>query len=158
MEKYISNMEKCCQCGIYIDNTVKAYSVRNYYGYSLCIDCQNKIKRKMARGTTIETIKLYLALRQRDVPAELEKFDRHKHIDMAVPTAKLNIEVDGLHHNFDTKQALADLERTYHSFRKGFYTIRIPNSLVCDDDILSKTANYLIKFVKYNRDILEQKQ
>jgi hypothetical protein len=34
-------------------------------------------------------------LKKREVPAELEKFDGHKTIDIAVADARVNIEVDG---------------------------------------------------------------
>jgi very-short-patch-repair endonuclease len=35
--------------------------------------------------------------------------DGYKTIDIAVTHARVNIEVDGLHHNFEPDQALADL-------------------------------------------------
>ena len=93
---------------------------------------------------------LYFALKERDVPAELEKFDGFKTIDIAVPEAKVNIEVDGQHHNFNPQQALSDLKRTYFSFLKGYLTLRIPNSLILWD--LEETANYLTEILATNRD------
>lgn len=38
---------------------------------------------------------LYFSLREREVPAELEKFDGYKTIDIAVVEVKVNIEVAG---------------------------------------------------------------
>jgi len=85
----------------------------------------------MVRGeATPEAKKLHKALKEEGVPAYLEKWDGHKHIDIAIPEAMINIEIDGCHHNLHSFQALADLKRTYHSFRKGYFTLRIPNSLV----------------------------
>ena len=97
--------------------------------------------------TTYETIRLYFALKKRGVPAEMEKFDGYKHIDIAIPEARVNIEVDGGHHNFNRNQALSDLKRTYYSFKKGYLTLRIPNSLVTTDSYLNETADYIVDFL-----------
>ena len=80
--------------------------------------------------STPEARLLHKALRIRGVPAILELNDGYKTIDIAIPEAKFNIEIDGMHHNFDSKQALQDLKRTYHSFRKGYFTLRVPNSVI----------------------------
>lgn len=90
-------------------------------------------------------MKLYVVLRRRGVYAELEKYDGFKTIDIAVTNAKVNIEVDGMQHNYNAGQALADLKRTYYAFRKGFLTLRIPNSLVRND--LDETANFITNFL-----------
>ena len=97
------------------------------------------------------------ALKKREVPAQLEKYDGFKHIDIAVPEAKINIEVDGIHHNFNSTQALRDLKRTYHSFLKGYYTLRIPNSLVRNDSFLDETANFIVKILNENYDNINKK-
>jgi very-short-patch-repair endonuclease len=57
--------------------------------------------------------------------------------------------VDGAHHNTAHDQALSDLKRTYHSFQKGYYTLRIPNSLV--QNHLTETADYVASFVELSR-------
>ncbi|MFN3773848.1 DUF559 domain-containing protein [Cloacibacterium normanense] len=111
----------------------------------------------MEYETTEETIRLYFALKKREVPAQLEKYDGFKHIDIAVPEAKINIEVDGIHHNFNSTQALRDLKRTYHSFLKGYYTLRIPNSLVRNDSFLDETANFIVKILNENYDNINKK-
>ena len=80
--------------------------------------------------STQETIRLFDALKEQGVPAYIDKWDGHKHIDIAIPKAKINIEVDGIQHNTRSKQALADLKRTYYTFKKGYFTLRIPNSLI----------------------------
>lgn len=87
---------------------------------------------------------------KKGVPAQMEKFDGYKHIDIAIPEAKVNIEVDGRHHHFDKGQALTDLKRTYHSFVKGYFTLRIPNTLVYDDNILEETAQYIVDLLNEN--------
>jgi hypothetical protein len=141
-------MERCHECGEFLNNTVLNFSV-NKYGLPLCIQHQKWVDY-MTSITTGETIRLYFSLKQRGVPAILEKFDGFKHIDIAIPDAKINIEVDGGHHNYNHSQAMSDLKRTYFSFLKGFYTIRIPNSLVYDEAILNETADYIVGFLNEN--------
>ena len=135
----------CLNCKCNIDDRIMQYSVKKY-AISLCIDCQRWID-SMSKFCTVECIRLYFALRDRNVPAQLEKFDGYKHIDIAIPQAKINIEVDGMHHNFNAKQALTDLKRTYYSFLKGYFTLRIPNSLLRDDDSLQETADWIAAFL-----------
>lgn len=141
-------MGYCCECRINLPYNVFEYSVQKF-GLPLCITHQRWIEN-MESITTNETIRLYFALKERGVPAQMEKFDGFKHIDIAVPEAKVNIEVDGKHHNTETKQALSDLKRTYHSFLKGYFTLRIPNSLVRDDYTLNETADYIVEILNIN--------
>lgn len=106
----------CTECNSRIELKVFDYSVK-HFGLPLCRYHQDWL-RDIEQQTTYEAISLYFALRQRGVPAELEKFDGFKTIDIAITEAKVNIEVDGKHHNFDAKQALTDLKRTYYSSKK----------------------------------------
>lgn len=110
-------MNLCLECNRKISDNVFNYSI-NKYGIPLCIEHQDWIEY-METKTTFEAIRLYFALKKRGVPAQMEKFDGFKQIDIAIPEAKVNIEVDGKHHNYDKQQALADLKRTYYSFLKG---------------------------------------
>lgn len=132
-------MALCIECGLALPNPQKYYSLENF-GVPLCMEHQNYI-RDMANRSTVETIGLYLALRKRGVPAELEKFDGFKTIDIAVVDARINIEVDGSQHHFNPSQAFRDLQRTYYSFLKGYITLHIPNSLIHND--LEQTADWL---------------
>ena len=145
----------CIECNCRINYDEYKYST-NFLGVPLCRPHQSWIK-KMEYETTEETIRLYFALKKREVPAQLEKYDGFKHIDIAVPEAKINIEVDGIHHNFNSTQALRDLKRTYHSFLKGYYTLRIPNSLVRNDSFLDETANFIVKILNENYDNINKK-
>jgi very-short-patch-repair endonuclease len=81
----------------------------------------------------------------------LEKFDGFKTIDIAIPLAKINIEVDGVHHNANSQQALADLKRTYYSFLEGYYTLRIPNSLLRSN--LEETTEYIAEMCNKSYEI-----
>ncbi len=137
--KYYPQTGSCQNCSCHIDQKVFDYSIDNY-DFALCIPCQHWLQNKIEE-TTQETINLYFSLRMRGVPAALEKFDGHKTIDIAVVDAKVNIEVDGPQHNLNPKQAFSDLQRTFFAFKKGFFTLRIPNSLVRDN--LQETADYI---------------
>lgn len=161
----------CNDCENDITEKEAKYSKQNFGKY-LCRDCQddyskkaNKIKNNKKEvvkyESTPETKKLYDELKKIGVDIKtknLEKWDGHKHIDIAIPKAKLNIEVDGAHHNFKSEQALKDLKRTYYSFKKGYLTLRIPNSLVRDDEIIRETARYIKKFINENTKQMEEEE
>ena len=134
----------CCNCQNPVEAQVYKYSLE-HYDYALCISCQGKLRDKM-KMTTPHALALYFLLRKKGIAAELEKSDGHKTIDIAVVKARLNIEVDGSHHNTKHDQALADLQRTYYAFEKGYFTLRIPNSLL--KNRLIETANYVANFVE----------
>ena len=140
-------MQKCIECNYFLNYDTFNYSVYEF-GLPLCRQCQNWL-REIKHETTEQTLDLYFELKKRGVPAEIEKFDGFKTIDIAVPEAKVNIEVDGKHHNFNPHQALADLKRTYYAFRKGFLTLRIPNSLI--EYHLDETADLITDFLNETR-------
>ncbi|MDD4991811.1 MAG: DUF559 domain-containing protein [Paludibacter sp.] len=136
----------CLECNQPITQGVFNFSVQQL-GIPLCMYHQDWINQ-MSEQSTFEAISLYFELKQRGVPAELEKFDGFKHIDLAISEAKINIEVDGGHHNYSYEQAMADLKRTYHSFKKGFYTVRIPNVLI--HGRIQETADYIVGILNEN--------
>jgi len=135
----------CVECYCFVSYEVFQYSISNF-NYPLCRNHQDWIRGLLRDNfTTQQTIDLYLALKTNGVPAEIEKFDGYKHIDIAIPRHKFNIEIDGMHHHYNSNQALSDLKRTYHSFRRGYFTIRVPNTLV--DERLNEAVEYIIKFL-----------
>jgi len=79
---------------------------------------------------TKEAQDLKLALEKRGVLVYVELDDGYKHIDLAIPRAKLNIEVDGIKHLTDPNQILADLSRGYYSHKNGYNTMHIPNEMI----------------------------
>jgi ribosomal protein L31 len=140
----------CVQCEITIEKRVYDYSI-DVYRHPLCRKCQTWFADILEYSTaTDQAIDIYFALRQRGVPAILEKSDGFKTIDIAVPQAKMNIEVDGGHHNYSGRQAMSDLKRSLHSFKKGYYTLHIPNSLAKYD--LEETADLITQFLVVSRD------
>jgi len=90
---------------------------------------------------TPEALALKNALEYRGVIVEVEKWDGHKHIDLVIHRARMNIEVDGRQHYMDPFQILRDLSRNFHSTRKGYDTIHIPNMFIRED--LNKIADAL---------------
>jgi len=107
-------------------------------------------------SSTPEQVKLFNALIKEGVPVELEKWDGYKHIDIAIPESKLNIEIDGKHHNYSTRQALADLKRTYYSFKKGYFTLRIPNSIIRNE--FDKTVDLVLDLIDENNKQLDESE
>jgi len=106
--------------------------------------------------TTVEAINLYLLLRERGINAELEKHDGYKTIDICIEEAKVHIEIDGVHHNYSSRQALADLKRTYYSFKNGYFTLRLPNSLIRHD--LQEAAEYIVELLELGRSRAPEKR
>lgn len=137
----------CLECNVAIDNNVISYSTSKF-DIPLCIKHQKWIT-EISSKTTQETLNLYISLKARGLPAQLEKFDGYKTIDIAIPHAKVNIEIDGAQHNFNPNQALTDLKRTYYSFLKGYITLRIPNALIKWN--IEETADYITEILKINR-------
>jgi very-short-patch-repair endonuclease len=70
------------------------------------------------------------ALEKLGIEVKIEAYDGFKYIDIEIPKAKLDIEVDGIHHLTNSKQILKDLNRGYWSQQDGFNTMHIPNKMV----------------------------
>lgn len=136
---YYNEKPICCHCNNFISQKVYDYSIA-HFEISLCIPCQKDFNEKVEKSTPF-AVSLYIELIRRGVPAELEKWDGNKTIDIAVVESKVNIEVDGAQHNYNAQQAMSDLQRTLHAFKKGYLTLRIPNSLV--EYELEATANLI---------------
>lgn len=146
--------ESCAIC--YKTETNKKvieYSLSEF-DHVVCFDCQQKELKKSV--STIEAKRLYVALKFNRVPAILEKFDLKKTIDIAVPKYKLNIEVDGVHHNVNFKQAMSDLKRTFYSFQKGYYTFRVPNILIREN--LHEVSDYITELIRTSKEQIERER
>lgn len=151
-------MTGCSKCQVFVPVREYNYSIE-HYGIVLCRKCQEgyaalKAKHEeKKKKSTPEAQKLHEILIKNGFNAKLELWDGFKHIDIAIPDYKINIEVDGKQHQ-SRKQALADLKRTYHSFKKGYVTLRIPNELVRED--VFETASYIMKFLKESESQLNE--
>jgi very-short-patch-repair endonuclease len=85
---------------------------------------------KKYRVPTKEAADLKEALEKQGVRVLVELHDGFKHVDLTIPKAKLNIEVDGIQHLTNPQQILADLNRGYYSHQNGFNTMHIPNEMI----------------------------
>jgi very-short-patch-repair endonuclease len=97
----------------------------------------------MAPRSTPQATILRQELEKRGIIVQAEKWDGHKHIDLVITRAQLNIEVDGKQHYQDAGQILSDLKRSHHSERKGWDTIHIPNALIDNESDLHQVADAL---------------
>lgn len=79
---------------------------------------------------TAEADALRRALEDRGVKVYVELNDGHKTVDLAIPRAKFNVEVDGIQHLTNPKQILADLARGYYSHKNGYDTMHIQNEMI----------------------------
>lgn len=75
-------------------------------------------------GYTFKLMKALKKLKVRFIP---EFSDGHKHIDIRIPSAKLDIEVDGVQHLTDPKQIITDFKRSNYSREDGYETIHVHN-------------------------------
>lgn len=147
---------RCIECDNSIHKSVYNYSTDNF-GVALCVKCQNWARDMVdSRRTTEEVLNLYLLLREYGINAELEKHDGYKTIDIVIEEAKVHIEVDGVHHNYNSRQALSDLRRTYYSFRNGYFTLRLPNSLVRNN--LEEAAECIVELLELGKSRVPKKR
>ncbi len=79
---------------------------------------------------TKEARELKEALEQKGIRVYVELNDGYKHVDLAIPRAKLNVEVDGIQHLTDPHKIVADLSRGYYSHKNGYNTMHIPNEMI----------------------------
>ena len=112
-------------------------------GVELCEQHQTRmVKLIELYNTPIEAIQLYYGLKEAGVKGMLEWWDGKKSVDIAISRVKLNIEIDSEYHMLTHEQAINDLERTMHSFKNGFTTIRIPHVLI--KHYLKETVNNIL--------------
>jgi very-short-patch-repair endonuclease len=137
----------CLQCNSKIDAKTFEYSLKKYK-FPLCEDCQIWFIGKVF-DTTKETIQLYFALRGRGVTAQLEKHDKLKRVDIAIEESHLHIEVDSVQQNYNVTEALQDLKKTYFDLPDGFFTLRVPNSLVKFN--IDQTSDIIHKLIIDNK-------
>jgi len=79
---------------------------------------------------TKEALALKEALEEKGVVVYKELDDGYKTIDLAIPRAKINVEVDGIQHLTNPNQIVADLSRGHYSHKNGYDTMHIPNEMI----------------------------
>lgn len=90
---------------------------------------------------------LYRVLKEKNINCVLEFWDEFKHIDITIPAAKINIELNGDWHYLNARQIMADLKRAKYSAKDNdFGTISIPNHFV--DNHLKEVAEAISQVAK----------
>jgi very-short-patch-repair endonuclease len=85
------------------------------------------------------------ALERRGVKVFPQFNDSYKHIDLYLPEAKVNIEVDGIQHLISARHIISDFARTYYADKAGYNTIHIQNETL--DNHLDKIADAIAEVV-----------
>lgn len=140
-----SNRPNCCMnCNAPItEDHLLISSVQ--YGYPLCDPCETQLRSRL-KSSSREAAKLYFYLRRKGIRAELQKDNGYRKVDIAVAEARLDIEVDGKLDNCNPLRAMAEMKKSFCSFKKGYNTLHVPNALVAYE--LEKTVEYISDFVK----------
>jgi len=150
------DIHSCSRCNEKLKQDVFKYST-DQFQIPLCEDCQDWYRGLRAKPS-IQSRRLFLALKEKGLHVDLEYFDGHKRIDISSKESMTHIEVDGEQHYSNALQALSDLLRTMYSNRDGFLTLRIPNSLI--ENNFKDTTNIIsrILFENKNRKLPVQKK
>lgn len=144
---------QCVRCSYKIDERIYKFSSKEL-GYSLCFNCQEWFKSGPANIS--KHAKLFaLELQSRNVNLEMEKNDGFKHIDIAIPSYFLNLEIDGSQHYTNVEQCTSDIKRTCRSLEKGFVTIRIPNILIEKEGDRKITADEIVRLLVIRKKQIE---
>lgn len=138
-------MDKCNECNQQITLDELENSLFQYMR-PLCHSCQQD--GKVSKGTPQQQ-KLCRALRLAGYESYAEWFDGVKYIDIAIPNAMVNIEVDGSRYN-NQDRAVPDQGRTYYSYAQGCFTLRIPASLLEND--FNKAVGYIVNLIQKSQD------
>jgi hypothetical protein len=128
-----------------------SFSIENFE-LPFCVTCGEDFKIKSQKTAPL-ALSLFIELMKRGVPAQLEKWDSNTTVDISIPGAKVNLEVDGGQNNFNADQAMRNLLGTLLAFKNGFLTLRIPNSLVKYN--LQHTADMISEFLMESKEQVE---
>lgn len=71
--------------------------------------------------------RLYNLLKKYKFRVIKEDSDGHKHVDLSIESARLDIEVDGIYHLTNPKQIIKDFKRSNYSHEDGYETLHVHN-------------------------------
>lgn len=94
--------------------------------------CSNPDCTKEVKITPAEQL-LFQALSSKGFKCEQQCCDAAKHIDISIPLALLDIEVDGIHHS-KWWHMHKDLDRSFWSCKDDFDTLHLPNNWILKTD------------------------
>jgi len=78
---------------------------------------------------SIQEQKLFDSLKN-NFNCKQQHWDGHKHVDIRIYDAQLDIEIDGDEHYLRPERIIADIKREQFSLKDDYYTIHIPNRIV----------------------------
>ncbi len=139
LKKDSSIVNFCEICNVRLPKSEFDYSME-HFGKSLCM-----VHQKEKRASS-HALKMYDALKKRGIDCELEPYTVHKHFDISIKNAKLNIGIDGEHHSLDPEQLHLDLISDENSLKEGFATKHYTLREI--DDNLERIADTLAEVVK----------
>lgn len=105
------------------------------------------------KKTTTPQIILFDLLKSKGVNAILEYPDGHKSVDIAIPEAKIYIEIDGIDHFINPEQIERDFKREHYSEIDKFSTMHIPNIIV--EHHTREVADGIIEVIKKTINTIE---
>ena len=141
----------CCYCNESLSPKLYSLSIENF-DLPFCIPCGQDFKASSQKATPL-ALSLFIELKKRGVSAQLEKWNGDQTVDISIEEAKVNIEVDSGQHNFSADQAMRHLLGTLLAFKRGYLTLRIPNSLVKYN--LQHTADLITEFLTETKEPVE---
>jgi hypothetical protein len=143
--------------------------------YHKCFSCYEKYQNTIAlvksirsadgkNNITEEQINLYLALVAKNWEVDLEYKDyydpkdssKYKTVDIAILSAKLYIEINGMQHVRDYQQLRSDLWRSYFSFDAGFLTLSVFNDAIKSRDEFHQIVNVINDIARRRKDSINQ--
>ena len=83
-------------------------------------------------------------------------YEQCKHIDIAIDSYKLYIEIQGKHHQEDGKQRRSDMWRNYYANKEGYLPLHIPNNVFVSKKIFDDTVHEIIEIAKCRKKDLER--
>ena len=120
----------CLECNkelSYMDHRESMESL----GVELCSKHKKRIDKLIkSNNTPIAAVMLYYELKAQGESPMLEWWDGNKFVDLAFSRVKLNIEIDDQYEKLTDVQAIDHLQEVMQSFKNGFTTIRIPDTLI----------------------------
>lgn len=121
---------KCLECNKEL-NYMDHREAMDSLGVELCTKHRKRLDRLMRTNKTpVAAIQLYYALKAEGESPMLEWWDGSRFVDLAFSRVKLNIEIDEKYDKLTVEEAIEKLEKSMHSVKDGFTTIRVPHTLV----------------------------
>ncbi|MDR1022952.1 MAG: hypothetical protein LBL94_06765 [Prevotellaceae bacterium] len=167
---------KCSICDADItEGVILGFEKTDNYDILMCDNCcqeYDTLKTNRLKGRYLSNYQkcLYLALKHQlsELDVYFEWADKDvlgkvlKTVDIAIPSAKLYIEVNGAQHVENCEQLRSDLWRSYYSFNAGFLTLSVFNDAIKSVEEFYQIVGFLVDIAhameKRSKSIASQKR